>query len=229
MGAQRRQHLLLPPDGPGQRSIQRGIGQRSPLPPLGRDQVGHSFRLGQAELPVQESAAGILARGSGRRTCGNAAFHQAACHRSAAVTGQLHHILPGIAVGRPEEQGHSLVKTLPVLHKTAEQCGIALGILHTLGRVLRTEHLLCHSIALRPGQTHHRNAPRSRRCGNGGDRGMLHTLSPFFLVYGLYCTTKRRKRKRVEGTGFPHSFFLLWKNPPSRSQKRPAPKGRPCS
>ena len=93
------------------------------------------------------------------------------------MTGKLHHILAGIAVGRTEKQSHALVEHFPALHEMAEQGCVALGVPHRFGRTGRTEHLFRHGIALPAGQAHHRDASGTRGGGNGCNGRSLHSCS----------------------------------------------------
>ena len=86
------------------------------------------------------------------------------------MAGKLHHILAGVAVGSPEEEGHALVKGFLPFHEMPEQGGVTLGIFYPLCRVGRVEHLCRHGIALRAGKTHHGNAACAGRGCNGRDR-----------------------------------------------------------
>ena len=184
-----------------QRTAQRGVCQRCPLPPVCRDQVHDRFGLGQAQLAVQEGAAGVLA-GSGRlRTGGKAGFHQTAGHRISAVAGKLHHILAGIAVGRAEKQSNALVKGFFPVHEMPEQRGVALGLFHFFCRVCRVEHPGSHLIALRTGEPHHGNAAcPGGRC-NGGNGRSLHTASfPRTRPAGALCWCARHGRPAAAHT-----------------------------
>ena len=177
MGLQGGEGILLFPDLAGQRTGQGRIGQRCPLPPVGRDQVHDRFGLRQAQLAVQKGAAGVLAGGGRLRTGGKAGFHQPPRHRISAVAGKLHHVLAGVAVGRAEKQGHALVKGFFPVHKMPEQCGVALGLFHFFCGVGRAEHPGRHLIALRTGEPHHGNAARPGGRCNGGNGRSLHTAS----------------------------------------------------
>ena len=157
-----------------QRTAQRGICQRCPLPPVCRDQVHDRFGLGQTQLAVQKGAAGVLAGGGRLRTGGKAGFHQPPRYRAAAVTGKLHHVLAGVAVGRTEKQGDALVKGFFPVHEMPEQCGVALGFFHFFCRVGRAEHPGRHLIALRTGEPHHGNAACTRCCCNCCNGRFLH-------------------------------------------------------
>ena len=166
--------LLLGVDLFGQRTAQRRIGQCGPLPPVCRDQVHDRLGLGQTQLAVQERAAGVLA-GSGRlRTGGKAGFHQTAGHRVSAMTGKLHHILAGIAVGRTEKQGHALVKGLVPFPEGPVHGRIAFGLFNFFCGVGRAEHPGRHLIALRTGEPHHGNAACARCCCNCCNGRFLH-------------------------------------------------------
>ena len=160
-----------------QRTAQRGVGQRCPLPPVCRDQVHDRFGLRQTQLAVQKGAAGVLAGSGRRRARRNAGFHQPPGDCTAAVAGKLHHILAGIAVGRTEKQGHALVKGFFPVHEMPEQRGIAFGLFHFFCRVCRVEHPGRHLIALRTGEPHHGNAARPGGRCNGGNGRSLHTAS----------------------------------------------------
>ena len=157
-----------------QRTGKGGICQRRPLSAVCGDQVHHRLCLRQAQLAVQKSTAGVLAGCC--RLCSRCKtrLHQPLRHRIAAVAGQLHHILAGVAVRGTEKQCHTLVKGLALLHKIAEQCRIALCLPHLFGGICRKKHLFCHSIALCAGQAHHCNAPCSGSCGDGGNGCFLH-------------------------------------------------------
>ena len=170
MGLQGGQGILFSPDLLRQRAVQGGIGQRRTLSAIGRDQVHNGLGLGQPQLAVQEGTAGVLARGGGGGTGCDAAFHQPPGHRTAAVAGKLHHILAGVAVRCPEEEGHALVKGFLPFHEMPKQSSVALGIFYPLCRVGRAEHLCRHGIALRAGKTHHGNAACAGRGCNGRDR-----------------------------------------------------------
>ena len=68
-----------------QRTAQRGICQRCPLPPFGGDDLHHGFGLGQAHAAVFQCAAGKLAWAGGRSTGQVQRFQQALGHGVAAV------------------------------------------------------------------------------------------------------------------------------------------------
>ena len=214
-----------------QRTAQRGVCQRCPLPPVCRDQVHDRFRLRQTQLAVQKGAAGVLAGGGRLCTGGKADFHQTAGHRISAVAGKLHHILAGIAVRRAEKQGNALVKGFFPVHEMPEQRGVALGLFHFFCRVCRVEHPGRHGIALCAGQAHHGNAARPGGRCDGGNGRSLHTASfprtrlagalfvhpvrqsrrsAHFLILQLilprFCA-KRYTRRAV----FPHLPKCLWK------------------
>ena len=171
-----------------QRTAQRGVCQCGPLPPVCRDQVHDRFRLRQAQLAVQKGAAGVLAGGGRLCTGGKAGFHQPPRHRAAAMTGKLHHVLAGVAVGRAEKQGNALVKGFFPVHEMPEQCGVALSFFHFFCRVCRVEHPGRHLIALRTGEPHHGNAAcPGGRCDGGNGRS-LHTASfPRTRPAGALC------------------------------------------
>ena len=184
-----------------QRTAQRGICQRCPLPPVCRNQVHDRFRLRQAQLAVQEGTAGVLA-GSGRlRTRCKAGFHQTAGHRISAMTGKLHHVLAGIAVGRTEKQGNALVKGFFPVHEMPEQCGVALSFFHLFCRVCRVEHPGSHGITLCAGQAHHSNAARPGGRCDGGNGRSLHTASfPRTRPAGALCWCARYGRPAAAHT-----------------------------
>ena len=68
-----------------QRTAQRGICQRCPLPPFGGDDLHHGFGLGQAHAAVFQCAAGKFAGAGGRSTGQVQRFQQALGHGVAAV------------------------------------------------------------------------------------------------------------------------------------------------
>ena len=196
MGLQAGQGCLFRSDFPGQRAGEGRVGQRRSLFAVCRNNVHDGFRLGQAHFAVEERAAGILAGSCRGCACRDAGFHQPPGHRTAAVAGKLHHVLPGVAVGFPEKQGHALVKGVVSLHKGAKQGSVAFGFLHVLVRVGRVEHPCSHGIAFRPGQPHHRDAARPRCRGNGGNGRILHEVpSRSKISITVYCTTNHRKKK----------------------------------
>ena len=157
-----------------QRTAQRGVCQRCPLPPVCRDQVHDRFGLGQTQLAVQKGAAGVLAGGGRLCACCKTGFHQPPRHRAAAVAGKLHHILAGIAVRRAEKQGNALVKGFFSVHEMPEQRGVAFSLFHFFCRVCRVEHPGSHGIALRTGEPHHGNAACTRCCCNCCNGWFLH-------------------------------------------------------
>ena len=215
MGLQGGEGILLFPDLAGQRTGQGRIGQRCPLPPVGRDQVHDRFGLSQAQFAVQERTAGVLAGGRRLRTGCQTGLHQTARHRTAAVAGKLHHILAGIAVGRTEKQSHALVKFLAAVHKMAEQCRVAFCLRHLFARVCRAEHPLCHGIALRTGQAHHRDAARTGGGGDGGNGRSLHSCSFLPGAFGrrgngVLGASRRPELPRERTFGFYSLFYHVF-------------------
>ena len=90
------------------------------------------------------------------------------------MTGKLHHVLAGVAVGRAEKQGNALVKGFFPVHEMPEQRGVALGLFHFFGRVCWVEYPRSHGIALCAGQAHHGNAACTRCCCNCCNGRFLH-------------------------------------------------------
>ena len=177
MGLQTGQGLFFGGDLSGQRPAQRSIGQRGALSAIRRHQIHDGLGLGQAELAVQEGAAGVLAR-RGRRSPGlDAAFHQPPGHSAAAVAAQLHHVLAGVAVGCPEKEGDPLIESVLPFQKCSEQGGVALGPGHGPVRVRGAEHPRRHGVALRPRKAHYGNAACPRCCCNGCNGRILHLWS----------------------------------------------------
>ena len=209
MSLQGGEGILLLPDLLGQRTGQGRIGQRDPLPPVRRDQIHDRLRLGQAQLAVQECAAGVLTGRGGLGTGRETGFYQTTGDGIAAVTGKLHHVLAGVAVGCPEEQGHALVEHFPALHEMAEQGCVALGVPHRFGRTGRTEHLFRHGIALPAGQAHHRDASGTRGGGNGCNGRFLHDGYPFSVPVG----PGHRNALLSAGSEMPPVGFILPRNP----------------
>ena len=184
MGLQAGQGLLLGGDLPGQGPAPGRVGQGGPLPPSRRDQVHHRLGLGQAELAVEEGAAGVLAGGGGGGAGGKAGFHQAAGHRVAAVAGQLDRILAGVAVGGAEKQGDAVVKEVAAVRKLPVEGGIALCVGHPLAAIHRAKDLFGHPVAVGARQPHHRDAPLPRGGGDGCDRTVFHHAASFLLCCG---------------------------------------------
>ena len=184
-----------------QRTAQRGVCQRCPLPPVCCNEIHDRFRLGQTQLAVQKGTAGVLAGGGRLRARCKAGFHQPPRHRAAAVAGKLHHVLAGIAVGRTEKQGHALVKGFFPVHKMPEQRGVALSFFHFFCRVCRVEHPGSHGIALCAGQAHHSNAARPGGRCDGGNGRSLHTASfPRTRPAGALCWCARHGRPAAAHT-----------------------------
>ena len=218
MGLQGRQSIFLGRYLPGQRTVQGGICQRGPLSAIGGDDVHDSFGLGQTELAVQESAAGVLAGSGRRRARRNAGFHQSPGDSTAAVAGKLHHILAGVAVGRAEKQRHALIESLFPLHERTEHGRIAFGVRDFFGWVGRTEHLRCHFIAFRAGQPHDGDAARTRSGSNGRNGRMLHLLPSLCAdEYSIFyheppkkeiCCAKKRHTAGESGS-VPLLHFIL--------------------
>ena len=178
VGLQPGQGIFLGVDFLRQCTVQGRIGQRRSLTAIGGDQVHHGFGLGQAQLAVEKSAAGVLTAGRRLRARRKAGFHQPARHRIAAVAGKLHHVLAGVAVGCAEKQGHALIKDVVPFHEMAEQGGVALGRFHALFRVGRAEHPCRHPVALGTGKPHHGNAACARCRCDGCNGRFLHDLPP---------------------------------------------------
>ena len=218
MGLQGRQRVLLCRDLPGQRTVQGGIRQCCPLSAIGRDEVHDRLCLRQAELAVQEGAAGVLAGGGRRRARRDAGFHQPPGHRTSAVAGKLHHILAGVAVGCAEKQRHPLIKSVLPFHECAEHGRIALGLRHLLRRVGRAEHPLRHLIAFRAGQPHDGDAACARGRCDGRNGRMLHLLPSLFAdEYSIFyheppkkeiCCAKKRHTAGESGS-VPLLHFIL--------------------
>ena len=184
-----------------QRTAQRGICQCCPLPSVRCNEIHDRFGLGQTQLAVQKGTAGVLAGGGRLCTGCKAGFHQTAGHRISAMTGKLHHILAGIAVGRTEKQSHALVKFLAAVHKMAEQCRVAFCLRHLFARVCRAEHPGSHGIALCAGQAHHGNAARPGGRCDGGNGRSLHTASfPRTRLTGALCWCARHGRPAAAHT-----------------------------
>ena len=218
MGLQGGEGILLFPDLAGQRTGQGRIGQRCPLPPVGRDQIHDRFGLRQAQFAVQERTAGVLAGGRRLRTGCQTGLHQTACHRTAAVAGKLHHILAGVAVGRAEKQRHALIESFFPLHECTEHGGIAFGVRDLFGWVGRTEYLRRHFIAFRAGQPHDGDAARTRSGSNGRNGRMLHLLPSLCAdEYSIFyheppkkeiCCAKKRHTAGESGS-VPLLHFIL--------------------
>ena len=184
-----------------QRAAQRGVCQCCPLPPVRCNEVHDCFGLGQTQLAVQKGTAGVLAGGGRLCTGGKAGFHQPPRHRAAAMTGKLHHVLAGVAVGRAEKQGNALVKGFFPVHKMPEQCSVALSLFHLFCRICRVEHPGSHGIALCAGEPHHSNAARPGGRCDGGNGRSLHTASfPRTRPAGALCWCARYGRPAAAHT-----------------------------
>ena len=97
----------------------------------------------------------------------------------------------------------------------AEQCCVAFCLRHLFARVCRAEHPLCHGIALRTGQAHHRDTARTGGCGNGGNGRSLHSCSFLPGAFGrrgngVLGASRRPELPRERTFGFYSLFYHVF-------------------
>ena len=95
--------LLLQTPGHLARGVGGGIGG------VCLNEVNHGFRLGQVQLPVQESPLGEFSPLSRPRPCQIQGLEPRRQYSGGAVAVKFHGVLPGVAVGATGHHGHALV------------------------------------------------------------------------------------------------------------------------
>ena len=182
-GQVRSQAGELLPDGPhplGQGPAAAGLGLPGGLLAPRADELHHRLCLGQVHLPVEEGPAGELPRLGRGGPGGQHLLEQTPGEVQPPVAGELHHVLPGVAFGGGEYQGHHVVQLFPGGGVRPAQGGGIAPHLGDLPPVPAPEHPVRHGPGLRPGDAHNADAPRRRPGGDGGDGplALWHSLFP---------------------------------------------------
>ena len=149
-------------------------GRPGRQPPVGRDQFHHRLRPGQIQLAVKESSPGEFARARWPRPRGQ--------QIQPPVAGQLHHVLPGIAVRRAKHQGHAVVDVPLLVEHMPIGGGVSLQPRQIPSRSAGPEHPGRHRDGLVPRQTDNAQPGGGGRGGNGGN-GLAHESRLLYIQY----------------------------------------------
>ena len=160
------QCIDLPPQSSlelGRRRLGRGFSPRG-------DQVHHRLRLGQIHLAIEKGASGEFARG-----CACGAGHQDGpqyplSHDHAAVSANLDHILPRVAVRGTKDSQQDIINDRSLAHNLPAHD--APGH-HLPGGLLSAKNLVRHLQRLRAADPDHGNRTGAHRRGQRGNRFRL--------------------------------------------------------
>jgi hypothetical protein len=187
----------------------------------------NGLRLGQVQLAVEVGPQGELSPPGGPRPQGDQDLHHPPQDRRGAVGLELHQVLPGVGVGRPEDQKQGLVNDLPRggVHHLPQGEAAALEA----PRVLAPEGPGGQLQGPLPGKPHHPDGPLAGGRGDGAD-GVLegHATSKLDLFPSNASSVLQDGLRKAPAAGMASPEGMGSTHPSSSGSPKAVPRRPSC-